>query len=70
VLGPVPVPEPLAAGATALQESLDPPVRALVRVPVADGRALARSLAASMAVRSARREGGQLRVRLDPEEML
>jgi hypothetical protein len=25
---------------------------------------------ASMAVRSARREGGQLRVRLDPEEML
>jgi primosomal protein N' (replication factor Y) len=70
VLGPVPVPEPLAAGATVLQESLDPPVRALVRVPVADGRTLARSLAASMAVRSARREGGQLRVRLDPEEML
>ncbi|VTR75611.1 primosomal protein N' [Cellulomonas hominis] len=75
VLGPVPVPEPLAHGSgthgsVAMQDSLDPPVRALVRVPVADGRALARSLAASLAVRSARREGGSLRVRLDPEEML
>ena len=70
VLGPVPQPEPLAHGATAVQESLDPPVRTLVRVPVAHGRALARSLAASLAVRSARREGGSVRVRLDPEEML
>lgn len=70
VLGPVPLPEPLAHGATAVQESLDPPVRTLVRVPVAHGRALARSLAASLAVRSARREGGSVRVRLDPEEML
>jgi len=70
VLGPVPQPEPFAAGAGAVQESLDPPVRTLVRVPVAHGRALARSLAASLAVRSARREGGSVRVRLDPEEML
>lgn len=70
VLGPVPQPEPLAPGAAAVQETLDPPVRALVRVPVAHGRALARSLAASLAVRSARREGGTVRVRLDPEEML
>jgi primosomal protein N' (replication factor Y) len=70
VLGPVPQPEPLAPGAAAVQESLDPPVRTLVRVPVAHGRALARSLAASLAVRSARREGGSVRVRLDPEEML
>ncbi|WP_255590142.1 primosomal protein N', partial [Cellulomonas sp. PS-H5] len=70
VLGPVPQPEPLAPGAAAVQESLDPPVRTLVRVPVAQGRALARSLAASLAVRSARREGGTVRVRLDPEEML
>jgi primosomal protein N' (replication factor Y) len=53
-----------------VQESLDPPVRALVRVPAAHGRALAKDLAAAMAVRSARREGGSLRVRLDPEEML
>jgi primosomal protein N' (replication factor Y) len=65
VLGPVPLPE--APGEPA---SLDPPVRSLVRVPVADGRALARSLGASLAVRSARREGGSVRVRLDPEEML
>jgi primosomal protein N' (replication factor Y) len=70
VLGPVPVPESLAPGATAVQASLDPPVRALVRVPVGDGAALARALAASAAVRSARREGGTLRIRLDPEEML
>jgi len=70
VLGPVPQPEPLAPGSAAVQESLDPPVRTLVRVPVAHGRALARSLAASLAVRSARREGGSVRVRLDPEEML
>jgi len=70
VLGPVPQPEPLAPGGAAVQESLDPPVRTLVRVPVAHGRALARSLAASLAVRSARREGGTVRVRLDPEEML
>lgn len=70
VLGPVPQPEPLAPGAAAVQESLDPPVRTLVRVPVAHGRTLARSLAASLAVRSARREGGTVRVRLDPEEML
>ncbi|WHP17802.1 primosomal protein N' [Cellulomonas sp. ES6] len=61
VLGPVPLPG---------DDSLDPPVRTLVRVPVAEGRALARSLAASLAVRSARREGGTVRVRLDPEEML
>jgi len=65
VLGPVP--QPPAPGEP---ETLDPPVRALVRVPVAAGRALARSLGASLAVRSARREGGSVRVRLDPEEML
>ncbi|MFF1529265.1 primosomal protein N' [Cellulomonas sp. NPDC058312] len=70
VLGPVPQPEPFGAGGAAVQESLDPPVRALVRVPAAHGRALAKDLAAAMAVRSARREGGSLRVRLDPEEML
>ncbi|MCG7287103.1 primosomal protein N' [Cellulomonas sp. ACRRI] len=70
VLGPVPQPEPLAPGGAAVQESLDPPVRTLVRVPAAHGRTLARSLAASLAVRSARREGGSVRVRLDPEEML
>ncbi len=72
VLGPVPLPEPHHGGGAggAVQESLDPPVRTLVRVPTADGRRLARALAVSMAVRSARREGGSLRVRLDPAEML
>lgn len=70
VLGPVPLPEPIGPGGSALQASLDPPVRTLVRVPVSHGRELARSLAASLAVRSAKREGGALRVRLDPEEML
>ncbi|WP_353709303.1 primosomal protein N' [Cellulosimicrobium sp. ES-005] len=47
-----------------------PPVRAVVRVPVRDGRRLARELAASLAVRSARREPGSVRVELDPKEIL
>jgi primosomal protein N' (replication factor Y) len=72
VLGPVPMPEPHGGGGPggAVQVSLDPPVRTLVRVPTAEGRRLARALAASLAVRSARREGGSVRVRLDPGEML
>ncbi|WP_158097193.1 primosomal protein N' [Cellulosimicrobium sp. KWT-B] len=47
-----------------------PPVRAVVRVPVRDGRRLARELGASVAVRSARREPGSVRVELDPKEIL
>ncbi|HEY0186263.1 MAG TPA: primosomal protein N' [Cellulomonas sp.] len=80
VLGPVPLPERRAPASGAgkgsggaaggVQETLDPPVRTLVRVPTSEGRRLARSLAASLAVRSAHREGGSLRVRLDPGEML
>ncbi|WP_029253432.1 primosomal protein N' [Paraoerskovia marina] len=46
------------------------PVRTVLRVPVGEGGRLAKELAASLAVRSARREGGSVRVRLDPEEML
>ncbi|MGB2558052.1 primosomal protein N' [Cellulosimicrobium cellulans] len=46
------------------------PVRAVVRVPVRDGRRLARELGASVAVRSARREPGSVRVELDPKEIL
>lgn len=61
VLGPVPV--------DAREESLEPEVRALVRVPRSHGSALARSLAASQAVRSARREGGTVRVQLDPADL-
>ena len=68
VLGPVPVDPTTTArdGATPLEH----PVRALVRAPVVDGPALAASLAASAAVRSARREGGTVRVQVDPKEML
>jgi len=61
VLGPVPVPG---------EPSLEPDVRALLRVPPDAAGALARSLAASLAVRSARREGGSLRVQVDPAEVL
>lgn len=62
ILGPVPVGEPEAG-------ALEPDVRAIVRVPRPQGAALARGLAASLAVRSARREGGAVRVQLDPTEL-
>lgn len=58
-----------AAGRTAVQ-ALDLPVRTVLRVPLAQGDELARRLKASLAVRSARREGGVVRVQLDPKEML
>ncbi|QGQ19349.1 primosomal protein N' [Cellulomonas sp. JZ18] len=64
VLGPVPVQTP-DGGPT-----LDPEVRALLRVPVAAGRALAQAVAASVAIRSARREGGTVRVAVDPVDLL
>ncbi|HEY8721897.1 MAG TPA: primosomal protein N', partial [Pengzhenrongella sp.] len=72
VLGPVNVDEPPAPRAAGQREpaTLDRPVRAIVRVPVRSGDALAATLAASSAVRSARREGGTVRVQLDPKEML
>jgi len=63
VLGPVVVPGTGEPGA------FEPDVRALVRVPRADGAALARAVAASAAVRSARREGGSVRIQLDPQEI-
>lgn len=76
VLGPVPVQDaeqPAADGPVQLTlagSQDEVVVRALVRVPVTAGRELARALGASMAVRSARRELGAVRVRLDPREML
>lgn len=74
VLGPVPVqePEPVAGPVqlTLAGSEDEVVVRALVRVPVTAGRELARALGASLAVRSARRETGSVRVRLDPREML
>jgi primosomal protein N' (replication factor Y) len=45
-------------------------VRVVLRVPLAQGGDLAQQLRASLAVRSARREGGTVRVQLDPKEML
>lgn len=49
---------------------LEAEVRAILRVPVARGRELARHLAAALAVASARREAGLITVVLDPKEML
>ncbi len=72
VLGPVSAPQDDRAGATGAggaPVTLDPPVRTLVRVPAGAGHVLERTVAASAVQRSARREGGALRVRMDPSEM-
>jgi primosomal protein N' (replication factor Y) (superfamily II helicase) len=61
VLGPVPVEQPAQQG--------DHQVRALVRVPRSEGAVLARALQAAQAGRSARKEGGGVRVQLDPPEL-
>ena len=60
VLGPVPVLETRPEPGRPERE------RVLLRVPNADGRALAASLAALQASRGARKEPEQVRVRLDP----
>ncbi|MFI2102350.1 primosomal protein N' [Isoptericola sp. NPDC019693] len=66
VLGPVEQPDAdPRRGAT-----LEPQVRTVLRVPLAQGGELAAQLRASLAVRSARREGGSVRVQVDPKEML
>jgi primosomal protein N' (replication factor Y) len=62
VLGPVPVP----ALRTKRGGSDDPVVRALVVVPSSNGVELSRALAAGSAVRSARKEGAPVTVRIDP----
>jgi len=75
VLGPVTV-DPRSSGRAGGRDDGplvlpgEEPVRVLVRVPWEQGRELARQLAASLAVRSARREGGDVRVRLDPKEIV
>ena len=63
VLGPVPVPG-------SERGAFEPDVRTLLRVPRASGAALAAAVAASSAVRSAKREGGVARIQLDPSELL
>jgi primosomal protein N' (replication factor Y) len=60
VLGPVPL-DPSQA---------EDEVRALVRVPRADGALLAKALQAAQAGRSARKEGGGARVQLDPPDLI
>jgi primosomal protein N' (replication factor Y) (superfamily II helicase) len=63
VLGPVPTvpngPEP----------GPEPAERALIRIPRADGLALARALHAAQAARSARKDGATVHVQLDPAEV-
>jgi len=68
--GPVPVDERvLGRDAVALQDSLDVPVRTMLRVGYAGGPALVAGLRASLAVRSAKREGGIARVHVDPRDI-
>jgi primosomal protein N' (replication factor Y) len=62
ILGPVPLEQPAHQG--------EEPVRALVRAPRAQGAALAKALQAAQAGRSARKEGGGVRVQLDPAELI
>jgi primosomal protein N' (replication factor Y) len=59
VLGPVPLPERRAGEDTER-------VRALVTVPPGEGASLAAELRAAAGVRSARKDGGPVTVRIDP----
>jgi primosomal protein N' (replication factor Y) (superfamily II helicase) len=63
VLGPVP------AEVNGADHDLEPQERALIRIPRADGLALARALHATQAARSARKDGAAVRVQLDPAEV-
>jgi len=62
VLGPVEI-DPDRPGDTEVRE------RALVRVPRAQGKALAAALHSAQAVRTARKAADPVRVRLDPVEI-
>ena len=67
VLGPVPVPP--ASGPQAGGDAQDRE-RALVRVPRAEGHALARALKEAQGVRSARKAAETVRVQIDPLELI
>ena len=76
VLGPVPQGgsggmSPLPGGYGGGLGRVVPPEesRALIRIPRADGLALARALHAAQAARSARKDGAAVRVQLDPAEV-
>jgi len=57
-------------GPVALRGNGEDRVQGLVRVPRSGGLALASALHAAMAARTARKEPGQVRVQLDPAELL
>jgi len=65
LIGTVPATE--AGGAA---EASQDRVRALIRIPRPGGLALAASLRAAQAARTARKEAGQVRVQLDPAELI
>ena len=69
ILGPVPVEQQAPAKQARAAHQGEDQVRALVRAPRAQGGALARALQAAQAGRSARKEGGGVRVQLDPAEL-
>jgi primosomal protein N' (replication factor Y) len=67
VLGPVPVdPAPARQDPAAPEPTRE---RALIRIGRRDGLELARALHAAQATRSARKDGGAVRVQLDPAEV-
>jgi primosomal protein N' (replication factor Y) len=67
VLGPVPVePAPARQDPAAPEQERE---RALIRIGRRDGLELARALHAAQATRSARKDGGAVRVQLDPAEV-
>jgi primosomal protein N' (replication factor Y) len=68
ILGPVPVEN--RKGAAPETDAFEEESRALVRAPRPAGAALARALQAAQAARSARKEGGGVRVQLDPAELI
>jgi primosomal protein N' (replication factor Y) (superfamily II helicase) len=67
ILGPVPVEPTLAHRDPAAPEQARE--RALIRIGRRDGLELARALHAAQATRSARKDGGAVRVQLDPAEV-
>ena len=70
VLGPVPVETvPARHAGQHPAAAAEPQERALIRIGRRDGLALARALHATQATRSAHKDGGAVRVQLDPAEV-
>ena len=66
VLGPLPYEPPRHRGSGPLATAESPQVRALVSVNRSDGKALTAVLRTAVSVRSARKAGASLSVRMDP----